>query len=108
MRVTAEYMSDHGLPGALIVNAFRPFFWRKLRSTFHRFTPSRRIREIDVPLLMLQPELDTRVVRDHADQLAAAAGQPYVLIEGAEHTDVLEHPRTLELIEAFVASAVEG
>ncbi len=103
MRVTAEFMSDHGLPGKLIVTVFRPFFWRKLRSTFRNFTPSRRIGEIDVPLLMLQPELDTRVVRDHADQLAAAAGQPYVLIEGAEHTDVLEHPKTLELIEAFVA-----
>lgn len=103
MKVTAEYMSDHGLPGGLIVAAFRPFFWRKIGSTFRDFTPSRRIREIDVPLLMLQPEHDTRVVREHADKLAAAAGQPYVLIEGAEHTDVLEHPKTLELIEEFVA-----
>lgn len=103
MRVTAEYMSDHGLPGNLIVTLFRPFFWRKIGSTFRDFTPSRRIREIDVPLLMLQPEHDTRVVRDHAEKLSAAAGQPYVLVEGAEHTDVLEHPRTLELIEAFVA-----
>lgn len=102
MRVTAEFMTDHGLPGKLIVNLFRPFFWRKLGSTFRDFTPSRRIAEVDVPLLMLQPELDTRVVRAHADELAAAAGQPYVLIEGAEHTDVLEHPRTLELIEDFV------
>ncbi|MEX0836912.1 MAG: alpha/beta fold hydrolase, partial [Gemmatimonadota bacterium] len=94
MRITAEYMSDHGLPGQLIVTALRPFFWMKIGSTFRDFTPSRRIREIDVPLLMLQPEHDTRVIRDHADKLAAAAGQPYVLIEGAEHTDVLEHPKT--------------
>lgn len=108
MRVTAEFMTDHGLPGKLIVNLFRPFFWWKLGSTFRDFTPSRRIGEIDLPLLMLQPELDTRVVRDHADQLAAAAGKPYVLIEGAEHTDVLEHPRTLELIEEFVAETIGG
>lgn len=108
MRVTAEFMTDHGLPGKLIVNLSRPFFWRKLGSTFRDFTPSRRIAEIDVPLLLLQPELDARVVRAHADELAAAAGQPYVLIEGAEHTDVLENPRTLELIEAFVAEEVES
>jgi uncharacterized protein len=103
MRITAEYMSDHGLPGNLVVALFRPFFWRKIGSTFRDFTPSRRIGEIDVPLLMLQPEHDARVVRDHAEKLAAAAGQPYVLVEGAEHTDVLEHPTTLALIEEFVA-----
>jgi hypothetical protein len=56
---------------------------------------------------MLQPEYDDRVVRDHADRLSAAAGQPYILIEGAEHTDVLEHPdgrpTTVALVEAFAA-----
>ncbi len=103
MRVTAEYLSDHGMPGRLIVAAFRPFFWRRIGSTFRDFTPSRRIREVEVPLLMLQPEHDDRVVRDHADRLSAAAGQPYILIEGAEHTDVLEHPKTVALVEAFAA-----
>ena len=103
MRVTAEYLSDHGMPGRLIVTAFRPFFWRRIGSTFRDFTPSRRIREVTVPLLMLQPEHDDRVVRDHADRLSAAAGQPYILIEGAEHTDVLEHPKTVALVEAFAA-----
>ncbi|MEX2467349.1 MAG: alpha/beta fold hydrolase [Gemmatimonadota bacterium] len=103
MRVTAEYLSDHGMPGKLIVTAFRPFFWRRVGSTFRELTPSRRIREVTVPLLMLQPEHDTRVVRDHADRLSAAAGQPYVLIEGAEHTDVLEHPLTVALVAEFAS-----
>jgi len=101
MRVTAEYMTDHGLPGRFIVTALRPFFWRKVGGTFNRLTPSRRIAEINVPLLMLHPEHDTRVVRGHADALAAAAGQPYQLIEGAEHTDVLEHPETVRRVADF-------
>ena len=103
MRVTAEYLNDHGMPGKLIVTAFRPFFWRRVGSTFRELTPTRRIGELKLPLLMLQPEHDTRVVRDHADRLSAAAGQPYVLIEGAEHTDVLEHPRTTELLVEFAS-----
>jgi alpha-beta hydrolase superfamily lysophospholipase len=104
MRVTAEFLSDHGLPGKLAVTVFRPFFWWRLGSTFARFTPRRRIGEIRVPLLLLQPEHDTRVVRGHAEELAKAAGQPYVLIKGAEHTNVLEHPETVSLIESFAAS----
>lgn len=103
MRVTAEYLTDQGMPGKLIVAVFRPFFWRRVGSTFRELTPTRRIGEIELPLLMVQPEHDTRVVRDHADQLAAAAGQPYVLVKGTEHTDVLEHPRTTELLVEFAA-----
>lgn len=104
MRVTAEFLSDHGLPGRLAVTVLRPFFWWRLGGTFARFTPRRRIGEIRVPLLLLQPEHDTRVVRGHAEELAKAAGQPYVLIKGAEHTDVLEHPETVSLVESFAAS----
>lgn len=103
MRVTAEYMTDHGLPGRLLVTALRPFFWRKVGGTFRDLTPSRRIAEIDVPLLMLQPEHDGRVVRAHADALAEAAGQAYQLIGGAEHTDVLEHPETIRRVTDFAA-----
>jgi len=100
--VTAEYLTDHGMPGRLLVNVLRPFFWRRIGGTFRPLTPTRRIAEIDVPLLMIQPEHDRRVARHHADRLAAAAGIPYQLIEGEEHTEVLEAPETLRLIEDFL------
>lgn len=103
LRVTAEYLSDHGMPGSLLVNLLRPFFWRRVGGSFRPLTPSRRIGAIGVPLLMIQPELDTRVVRPHADRLARAAGQPYHVIGGREHTDVLSAPETLRLIEDFLA-----
>jgi alpha-beta hydrolase superfamily lysophospholipase len=102
LRVTAEFLVDQGMPGNLLVALLRPFFWRRVGSSFRRLTPSRRIREVDLPLLILQPENDARVYRAHAERLSAAAGRPYHLIEGYEHTDVLEAPETLHLIEAFL------
>ena len=102
LTVTAEYLVDHDMPGHLLVNGLRPFFWRWVGGTFRRLTPSRRIDELELPLLLIQPEHDARVIRPHADRLAAAAGAPYHLIEGREHTDVLEAPETLELVTAFV------
>ena len=102
LRVTAEFLSDEGLPGRFLVHLLRPFFWRRVRGTFRPLTPSRRIRELDLPLLIIQPEHDQRVVRSHADRLSEAAGQPYHLIADREHTDVLEAPETAELIEDFL------
>ncbi len=102
LTVTAEYLTDHGMPGAFLVRLLRPFFWRRVGSTFRRLTPSRRIRDVNVPILMIQPEHDTRVIRPHADRLAAAAGQSYHLVEGREHTDVLSAPETLALMEDFL------
>lgn len=103
LRITAEYLTDHGMPGAFLVNLLRPFFWRRVGGTFRPLTPSRRIRELDLPILIIQPELDTRVVRPHAERLASAAGLEYHLIEGREHTDVLSAPETRQLVEDFVA-----
>lgn len=102
--VTAEYLSDRGWPGEVLVTVLRPFFWRRLGGTFRPFTPSRRIDEVRVPIMMIQPELDARVVRAHADRLAAATGLDYHVIEGREHTDVLSDPRTLDLVEDFLDS----
>lgn len=102
VRITAEYLVDHGLPGHLIVNVFRPFWWRHLGGTFRPLTPSRRIRELDIPLLLIHPEHDTRVGRDHSERLADAADVDYRLIPDREHTDVLEDPLTLRFIFEFL------
>ncbi len=102
MRVTAEFMTTKGLPGGFLVKLLRPFWWRRLRGTFRPLTPSRRIRELDLPILMIQPEHDERVLRSHADRLSKAAGIEYHLIEDHEHTDVLSAPETVRLIEEFL------
>jgi len=102
LRVTAEFLTDQGKPGNLLVTILTPFFWRRIGSTFRRLTPSRRIHELDIPLLIIQPEFDRRVYRTHAERLSAAAGKPYHLVKGCEHTDVLGAPETLRLIEDFL------
>ncbi len=102
LRITAEFLTDQGLPGGLLVKLLRPFWWRHLGSTFRPLTPSRRIGELDIPLLLIQPEDDRRVIRSHAERLAAAAGIEFELIRDCEHTDVLEAPETLRLVEGFL------
>ena len=102
LRVTAEYLSDEGLPGDLLVTILRPFFWRRVGGTFRSLTPSRRIGELTLPILIIQPELDARVVRSHADRLSAAAGLDYRLVDDREHTDVLSDAETLRLVEEFL------
>jgi uncharacterized protein len=102
IRVTAEFLTDKGMPGSLLVNLLRPFFWRRVGGTFLPLTPSRRIRELDIPILLIQPENDTRVERAHARHLAEAAGLEIQLIRDREHTDVLSAPETLRLIDRFL------
>ena len=102
LKVTAEFFVDQGLPGHLLVSLLRPFWWHRVGSTFRPLTPSRRIRELDIPLLLIQPEHDKRVVREHADRLAEAAGVDYRLIPDREHTDVLGDPLTLRFVLEFL------
>ena len=103
LNITAEYLSDHGMPGGLLVTVLRPFWWRRVGGTFRPHVPARRIREVQQPKLLIQPENDRRVVRYHADRLSEAAGVPYHLVPGREHTDVLAAPLTADLVEEFLA-----
>ncbi len=103
LRITAEFLSDKGVPGRLAVTVLRPFWWWRIGGTFRPHSPVRRIRELKVPLLIIQPELDQRVRRRHAELLSEAAGVPYRLVPGREHTDVLVDPMTVDLLEEFVA-----
>ena len=101
MKVTAKFLSDKGMPGGLMVIVLRPFFWRRIGGTFRSLTPGLRIRELDLPILIIQPEHDVRVTRDHADHLAEAAGIEYNLIARG-HIDVLSAPETLRLVQEFL------
>lgn len=103
VRITQEYLTDRGMPGRLMVTVLRPFWWRRMGGSFRPHMPARRIRELRVPVLIIQPENDRRVGRDHAERLSSAAGVPYQLVPGHEHTDVLEAPMTTRLVVDFVA-----
>jgi pimeloyl-ACP methyl ester carboxylesterase len=104
LTITSEYLTDHGLPGPLMTSVLRPFWWPRIGGSFARLTPYRRIGELELPILMLHPELDQRVRSRHADRLASAGGVRYHLIEGREHTDVLAAPETAELLLNFLGA----
>ena len=108
LRVTAEFLTQKGLPGALLVTVLRPFWWWRLGGTFRPHSPARRIRELTVPVLIIQPEHDSRVHRDHAERLSAAAGTPYHLVPDREHTDVLGAEQTVRLVHDFVERLSSG
>lgn len=103
IRITSEYLSARGLPGPLMATVLRPFWWARLGGSFLPHTPSRRIGEVDVPVLIIQPEHDRSVTRDHADRLARAAGTEYELVPDRGHTDVLESPVTFRLVDDFMS-----
>jgi alpha-beta hydrolase superfamily lysophospholipase len=108
LRITAEFLRAKGMPGHLMVKVLRPFWWWRLGGTFRPHSPERRIGEVDLPLLIIQPEHDQRVRREHAERLSKAAGVPYQLVRGREHTDVLEAPETVELVVGFVAGLAQA
>jgi len=100
---TAAYLNDKGFPGDVMVVALRPFWWLRLRGSFRRLTPERRIAELTLPILILQPEDDHRVDRDQAERLARRAGRPLHVIPGTGHNNILGSPETHRLVLEFLA-----
>ncbi|HSH75301.1 MAG TPA: hypothetical protein VLA09_06445, partial [Longimicrobiales bacterium] len=107
LRITAEYLTDKGLPGTLMTTLLRPFWWWRLGGSFRPHSPVRRIGGLGLPLLIIQPEHDRRVERRHAELLSRAAGVPFHLVPDREHTDVLSAPMTARLVLDFLDS-VQG
>lgn len=101
--VTSAYLTDKGLPGGLMVVALRPFWWWRLRSSFRDLVPERKIRGLELPILILQPEDDNRVHRDHAERLAASADRPYHVVADTGHNTILGSPGTHRLLLEFLA-----
>ncbi len=104
LEVTANYMREKGLPGGLLTTVLRPFWWRRTRGGFGRLAPARRLREVDLPVLVVHAENDRRVPRDHADRLAGAAGCAVSVVVDAGHSDVLHRS---ELIDALLVPFLE-
>ena len=97
-------LTDHGMPGSLVIWVLRPFWWLRNGGTFRSLTPSRRISEVEVPLLIIQPEDDERVTREHARQLSAASGVPHQIVPDCDHTSVLGAPVTTRLVTEFLGT----
>jgi alpha-beta hydrolase superfamily lysophospholipase len=108
LEVTADYLREKGFPGRFMVVALRPFWWRRVGGTFRDLIPEQKIGAIHQPVLVLHPELDRRVAVGQAERLARAAGAKPTVIQGAGHTDVLEHPETHRVLMDFVDAIAQG
>lgn len=102
LSVTAAYLSDKGLPGAPLVWLLRPFWWLRVGGSFRPLTPGRRVRELKIPVLVVQPEFDARVPMEHAVRLAEGAGTEVRIVPGAGHTDMLGCEETLRFVLGFL------
>lgn len=107
LEVTADYLSDRGFPGHLMVVVLRPFWWVRIGSTFRRLVPEREIARVRQPLLIIQAGRDRRVSEDQAQRLSRASGRPVRVVEGAGHTEVLDNPDTARLVLEFLAQLEE-
>lgn len=103
LEVTAGYLTDHGLPGGLLSVVLLPF-WRRLAGmSFVPLRPESRIREVGVPVLLLQGDSDLRVPPNHMDRFQIASGAPAVRVQGAGHMDLLDRPETSDAILRFIS-----
>jgi len=107
LEVTADYLRDKGLPGGFLVMAFRPFWWLRVKGTFRHLVPEKKIGRIGQPVLVLHPENDRRVAVGQGERLARAARIDVVVVPGAGHTDVLEHPDAHRALIRFLEEEVD-
>lgn len=102
LEVTADHLNGRGLPGTLLVAAFRPFWRRRVGEPFGHLVPERKIGLLRQPVMVLHPELDRRVGLGHAMRLAENAGVTPRIVAGAGHTDVLARAETVGWVLSFM------
>lgn len=108
LEATASYISDRGLPGRLVVGVLKPFWARRTPGPYARLVPGKRLSDVRVPVLVIQPSADRRVPLEHARQLAGAAGSELRVVKGADHASILTHRETVELLDGFMDAVAAG
>jgi len=96
------YLNDQGLPGGLIVPLMKPFWRLRVGVPERDIHPGKAAERVRIPLKVVHPELDSRVVQEEGEALARSAGVELVTIPSAGHTDVLGRPELGDEIVAFL------
>ncbi len=87
--VWADSFDKRGLPGRLITRILRPFWRLRAGESFSGLRPEERVREINIPFLVLHGDSDMSVAVTHAHLLAAGAGLEAVVLPGEDHNEIL-------------------
>lgn len=99
-----RYLTDHGMPGGVMVRTLRPFWAPRLGRSARELDPGRRAAEVRQPVVVVQPLEDTRVPPENGRELARDTGGRLVLVEGADHNDVLRRRELHEAVAGLLAS----
>jgi 8-oxo-dGTP diphosphatase len=105
--VTAGMFRDRGLPGNLMTRVLRPFWQRRAGEPFTGLDPAARAAELEMPILVVQGELDARVPAEHARRIAQNASTDVLWIEEAAHKDILDRPELHDALLEFLDGAAQ-
>jgi pimeloyl-ACP methyl ester carboxylesterase len=101
-----RYLRERGIPGHLLVPLLKPFINRRIGVSPSTLDPARAIHGLATRVLIVQPELDTRVPPSEGRRLQELSGGRLEIIEDAGHSDVVTARRTGEVLRAFARSLV--
>jgi pimeloyl-ACP methyl ester carboxylesterase len=101
--VWAYYFDRQGFPGKWIVRLLSPFWLRRAGVSWKSLDPKIRARELTLPLLILHGSRDESVPVDHANALASAARTEAVVMEGKDHSNLLDAPELHERVVSFLS-----
>ena len=104
MDVTEGYLTDQGLPGALVVRICSLSWRLRAAEPFADLNPEHSLARIRIPVRIVQGSDDRRVRPDHARRLATAAGVSVTEVPGRGHTDVLESEEAHDAIRELLRS----
>jgi pimeloyl-ACP methyl ester carboxylesterase len=103
MEVTARYMTDHGMPGGLLVPLMTPSWRLRAGESFDGLRPKAEIREFDGPVMVIHGTEDLRVPVGEGAELARLSGGDFLSVEGAAHKDVLERDELRDGLLRFLS-----
>jgi pimeloyl-ACP methyl ester carboxylesterase len=101
-----RYLRERGIPGHLLVPLLKPFINRRIGVPPSTLDPARAISRLASRVLIVQPELDTRVPPSEGRRLQELSGGRLEIIEDAGHSNVVAARRTGEVLKAFASSLV--
>lgn len=104
MDVTEGYLTDQGLPGALVVRLCLPSWRLRAAEPFADLSPEDSLGSVGVPVRIVQGSDDRRVRPHHAHRLAVAAGVSVTEVFGRGHTDVLDSQEAHDTMRELLTS----
>ena len=100
--VWSEHFERKGLPGRWIVRLFNPFWRYRAGVSFRTLRPEERVKEVEIPFLILHGDQDKSVSVEHARILARGAGVEPAILDGAGHNDLLGREELHRAVFAFL------